>query len=168
MRALRSSLLSLSTIAAAVFALSTSGCTAVFGGQNDTNVTFPLDRKPDSTFWAWNEITVSQDINSVTSATLLGVTLKIDAPAGADFSFLQSLKGETVTPTGRTTVVTLDEIPKGAQFVVMKVQYSGDLHPLFKDNHTIRIEWTGATNPAFAPWPEGGFTVNADIQIDVE
>jgi hypothetical protein len=163
----RRTMLSLGSAVVAALAMTSSGCLAIFGGVQNSDLTFPLDRKADGSFFAWNEITVDQDISSINSATLLAVTLQIAAPAGASFDFLTSLKGETVTPTGRTTVATLDNIASGQQLVEMKIVYAGDLHPLFKDERTIRIEWTGATNPSFT-WPAGGFSVKATVQIDVE
>lgn len=166
---LRRVLLPLGFVAAAALGVSTSGCLSVLGGTHSTDITFPLDRKPGgNAFWAWNEITIDQDISSVTTAKLIGVSLSIEAPEGADFAFLSSVKGEAVTPSGRTTVVQLDNIPAGEPNVTMAIVYLDDLHPLFKDAHTIRIEWSGATNPAFTAWPTGGFTIKATIQIDIE
>jgi hypothetical protein len=162
-------MLPLGFVAAAALAVSTSGCLALVSGTHSTDVTFPLDRKPGgNSFWAWNEITVDQDINSVNSAKLIGVTLAIESPEGADFSFLSSITGEAVTPSGRTTVVKLDSIPPGEPSVALAILYLDDLHPLFKDQHTIRIEWTGATNPAFTNWPVGGYSIKATMQIDIE
>jgi hypothetical protein len=70
--------------------------------------------------------------------------------------------------TTRTTVGTQSSFPAGEEAVLLNQVYSGDLHPLFKDERTIRIEWTGSVNPAFTAWPAGGFTVRGDIQIDIE
>lgn len=159
-------MLSLGCAAVAALALSNTGCLAVFGGIHDTSVTVDFPG-PDTSFWAWNEITVSQDINSVNSASLIGVSLTVKAPEGMDFSFLGSLKGETVTPAGRTLVASLDSVPPGLTEVVMRVDYRGDLKPLFKDDHTVRIEWTGGTNPAFTNWSTP-ITVEAKVTIDVE
>lgn len=161
-------LLPLSLVLVAAFSLSTSGCLALISGVQNTTLTFPLERKPNGTFWAWNEITVDQDISSVDSATLVSVTLKVTAPAGQNFAFLSSLQGEAVTSTGRTLVATLGDIPPEEEAVVLDLHYTGDLHPLFRDAHTIRLEWQGETNPAFNDWPDGGFTVEANVQILVE
>ena len=158
-------MLSLGCAAIAAFGLSTSGCLAVLGGEHDTSVTVDFPG-PDTSFWAWNEITVGQDISSVNGATLIGVTLTVKAPEGRDFSFLRSLKGETVTPSARTQVASLENIPAGETAVVMRIDYLGDLKPLFKDDRTIRIEWTGGTNPAFTDWSTP-ITVEAKITIDV-
>ena len=154
----------------AALAVSSSGCVAVFGGLKNTSISFPIIPH-GGTFSGWTEISVGGNINSVSSATLQSVTLDVEMPAGTpDLSFLSSLTGEAVTPTGRTTVVTLDQFPKGEQAVVMHVVYTGDLHPLFKDDTTIHIDWTGTINPAFTAWPAdgSGFQLGGDIQIDVE
>jgi len=68
----------------------------------------------------------------------------------------------------RTLIVTGDRFPRGEQAVTMDVHYDGDLRPFFKDGHTIRVEWTGAMNPAFSAWPPDGFTVRGRIKIEVE
>ena len=169
LKSLQRVMLPLGFAAAAALAVSTSGCLAVFGGMQSTDITFPLDRKPGgNTFFAWNEITIDQDVSSITTAKLIGVTLAIEAPEGSDFSFLSAITGETVSPTGRTTLVHLDSIPAGESNVAMRIVFLGDLKPLFKDAHTVRIEWTGSTNPAFAAWPAGGYTIKATVQIDVQ
>jgi hypothetical protein len=155
----------------AALCASTSGCLAVFGGVQNTTIDFPIAPNSTGSFFGWTEITVGGDINSVNAATLISVTLQAQNPdATPDLSFMSSLKGEAVTPTARTTVVTLDRFPKGEAAVTMNVVYDGDLHPLFKDNMTIRIEWTGVSNPAFTGWPAdgSGFGVEGNVQIDIE
>jgi hypothetical protein len=116
-------------------------------------------------------MTVDEDINSVGTATLVAVTLSVDPTTGPpDFTFLSSLTGTAASPNGPVLVATLNQFPPGEQAVVMNVVYTGDLHVLFKDAHTIHIDWTGALNPAFTAWPPGnqGFEVTADVQIDVQ
>lgn len=155
----------------AALCVSTSGCLAVFGGLQNTTIDFQIAPNNTGSFFGWTEITVGGDINSVNSATLIAVTLQGQDPTTTpDLSFMSTLKGEAVTATARTTVVTLDRFPKGEQAVTMNVVYDGDLHPLFKDNTTIRIEWTGVANPAFTAWPAGGtgFSVEGNVQIDIE
>lgn len=168
-RGLRRALLPLGFATAAAFGLSTSGCIAVLGGMHETTLTFPLEKKANiDAFWAWNEITVDQDITSVDSARLVSVNLKISAPPGQDFSFLRTLQGEAVTSSGRTLVAKLDNVPPGEPAISMAIMHTGDLHPLFRDAHTIRLEWTGATNPAFTAWPAEGFTVEVTVTIDIQ
>jgi hypothetical protein len=159
----------LSAAAFAAFALSTSGCAALISGDQDADASFIIDPHSDGTFWGWTEITVGADINSVGPATLTALTIEVDKPEGyPDLNFLSSLKAETVTSTARTTVATLDRFPAGEQALVMNIVYQGDLHPLFKTNDTIRIEWSGTTNPAFTDWPAGGFSIKADVKINIQ
>ena len=160
----------LGVVLTAALAVSTSGCLAVFGGVQNTSIDFQVVPH-NGTFWGWTEITVGGDISSVNKATLVSVTMDVEKPVGtADLSFLSTLKGEAVTAAARTTVVTLDQFPKGEQAVTMNVVFGDDLHPLFKDSRTIRIEWTGATNPAFTAWPADGmgFWVRGALQINLE
>lgn len=167
-RRISRAVLPLSLALVTAFALSTSGCLALISGIQNTTLTFPLDQKPNGTFWAWNEIEIDQDISSIESATLVSVTLKVTLPAGQSFGFLRSLKGEVVGAAGeRTLMATLDNINPSEQAIVLDIQYSGDLRPLMRDGKTIRIEWTGTTNTAFA-WPQGGFTIEANVQINIE
>jgi hypothetical protein len=170
-RGLRRAMFPLGVVLTAALCASTSGCLAVFGGLQNTTINVQYVPNSTGVFSGWTEITVGGDINSVNSATLVSVTLDASTPVGTpDLSFIGSLKGEAVTATARTTVVTLDSFPKGEQSVAMNVVYDGDLHPLFKDSQTIRIEWTGTSNPAFTAWPPGGvgFGVQGNVQIDVE
>lgn len=155
--------------AAAAFALSTSGCLSVIGVQS-SDLTFPLDKKPGaSTFWAWNEITVDQDLSSINAAKIVDARISIEAPAGADFGFLKSIKGEAVNEAGRVPVVELDAIPAGEPDVYMRILYVDDVRPLFKsDNHTFRLEWTGVVDPNYPNWPEGGYTIKATVSLDIE
>jgi hypothetical protein len=151
-------------------ALCATSCGSVYSGEHDTTFHFLVAPKSDGTFWGWTEIMVGIDVNSVGVANLWEVTLSIQPPQdqGADLSFLSNLKGEAVVGMTRTEVATLDSIPRGTKNAAMTVEYTGDLHPLFKDSSTIRIEWTGATNPAFTAWPQGGIWVQGDVVINVQ
>ncbi len=152
----------------AAFSLLPAGCASVIGVQ-DTEVEFPVLPAGNGTFFGWNEITIDQDANSVNGARLLAVTLDVTQPAGTpDLSFLQSIRGETVLDGQRTLVATAESFPRGEQAVIMDVAYDGDLRHFFKDGHTIRLEWTGKTNPAYANWPSGGFVVRGRIKVDIE
>lgn len=162
---------SLGVVAAAAFCLSTSGCLAVLGGLQNTTIDFEVVPNKSGTFFGWTEITVGGDISQVNSATLVSVTLQVEKPPNVtDLSFLSTLKGEAVTSAARTTVVTLDKFPRGDAAVIMNVVFTGDLHPLFKDAQTIRIEWTGVANPAFTGWPADGtgVWVQGNVQIDIQ
>jgi hypothetical protein len=155
--------------AIAALALSTSSCAALFTGTQSATVEFPVIPNGDGTFFGWTETTVGADISSVSSATLLSVVVDTETPEGTpDLTYIGSLKGEAVVGTTRTTVVTQTQFPAGEQAVILNQVYFGDLHPLFKDERTIRIEWTGTINPAFTAWPPDGFKVRGSIQIDIE
>ena len=53
-----------------------------------------------------------------------------------------------MTPTARTLVVQQTSFPAGEQIVeFLKLVYYGDMHALFENQNTIRIDWTGSTNP---------------------
>jgi hypothetical protein len=135
--------------------------------MHETEMTFPLQPLGSGSFSAWNEITLDQDINSVATATL--VSVQLSAEGVTDFTFLQSIQGFAQKADGTTELlITLDNPPAGVQPVLPTLNYFGDLHPLFKDNHTIHIIWKGVTNPAFTAWPASGFQVTVKITIDVE
>jgi hypothetical protein len=157
-------------LGAACLALAGTGCAGSVSGEHDTTFHFLVAPQSDGSFWGWTEITVGGDINSVGVANLWAVRLSVEMPPEADLSFLSTLKGEAVTPNARTTVVTSDAstfVP-GTQSTSLNVVYLGDLHPLFKDSTTIRIEWSGATNPAFTTWPSGGIWMQGDVIINVQ
>ena len=153
---------------AAALSLGATGCTALISGENDTSIDVTVMKGGNGQFFNWNEITLEQSIDQVDSATLLALTLDAKT-SGADLSFLGPMTAEAVTPTKRTLVATLDATPPaGTKHTSMKVVYFDDLHPLFKDEHTIRIEWNGTLNPAYTAWPEGGIATEATIAIDIE
>jgi hypothetical protein len=167
---LRRGVLRVGAVAIVAIAAPASGCAALLDGVHDASATFPVIPF-DGTFHGWTDMTLDQDISSVGTTTLVAVTLTLDATSGPpDFSFLDSLTGSAAAPSGPVVVATLNPVPRGEQAVVMNVVYTGDLHPLFEDAHTIRINWTGATNPAYTGWPAGGqgFQVTADVQVDVQ
>jgi hypothetical protein len=158
-------------VAAAAFALSTSGCAAVLSGQHDQTFHFLVVPQGNDTFWGWSEITLGADIDQFGSAELYGVTLQVSTPPTVtDMSFLSSLKAETVTPSARTTVATLNQFPRGEQTVIMHIDYLGDLHPLFETSTKVRIEFTGSINPAFKAWPpnNAGIWVQGDVTINLQ
>ena len=154
-------------IAAAALGLGTAGCAS---GEHDTTFHFLVVPSPDATFNGWTEITLGVDINSVGTTNLWGMTMGMKAPAPVpDLTFLSTLKGQAQGASGAlTTVVTEDAFPKGAPTVEMTIAYFGDLHPLFEDAHTIRLDWTGATNPAFTDWPAEGIWMEGDVIINVQ
>lgn len=157
----------LGSVLAAALALSTSSCAALFYGMHETEMTFPLKPLGSGSFSAWNEITLDQDINSVATATLVSVQLSVEGVP--DFTFLQSIEGYAQKADGTTQLlISLNNPPAGQQPVLPKLEYYGDLHPMFKDAHTIHIIWKGVTNPAYAGWPADGFQVTVKITIDVE
>lgn len=171
LRRLKKAMFTVGVVAAAAFSLSTSGCAALLTGDQDAQADFLVVPKSNGTFWGWTEITVGGDINSVGPANLEAITLQVEKPPGFDdLSFLASLQGEAVTASARTLVAKLDSFPRGEQAVTMDIAFQGDLHPLFKDQSTIRIEWTGSINPAFTGWPAdgSGIWVKADVKIFIQ
>jgi hypothetical protein len=144
-----------------------AGCSSV-GGEHDTTFHFLVAPQSNGTFWGWTEIHLSTDINSVGTTVLWGVTLSVESPPEADLSFLSTLTGAAVVGETRTPVAKVDSFSVGEQTANMTILYFGDLHPLFKDSQTIRLEWSGATNPAFTAWPSGGIWIAGDVTINVE
>jgi hypothetical protein len=163
--------LSLATTAG--LAIAGSGCAALIGVQDaDFEVHIEPPKASGRFFW-WTELTIDYDTSSIERATILAVTVDVQEPKGTgDLSFLQDVLGTAVVGEKemavRTDVATCNKFPRGEQAVIMDVLYRGDVRPLFKDGHTIRIEWTGALNPAFTQWPPGGFIVRARVKINIE
>ena len=156
-------------LAFAGLALSTTGCLALVAGENDTTVNLNVAHGDGQQFFNWNEITLSQSINDVNSATMIGVDMHVVTPVGADLTFLSPpIIGEAVNGSRRTQVVSLSEIKPGETTAAMKVDYYDDLKDLFRDEHTIRIEWSGRLNPAFTNWPADGIDCKATVKIDIE
>jgi hypothetical protein len=164
----RGQLRTLLVAAAAALAMSSTGCASLVDGDHDISVDF-LVVPVNGTFFGWTEITVDENIDTVSSAKLDGVVLQVEKPANIpDLSFLQNLTGTAVTSTARTVVVQQTSFPKGVQTVELQLVYYADLHPLFENQNTIRIDWTGSTNPSFTDWPAGGIWVQGNVQVELE
>jgi len=152
----------------AVIALAASGCASVAGVQ-DVVVDFLVIPTSNGTFFRWNEVNTALATTSVNRATLLAVTLDVQAPEGTpDLTFLKNVTGEAVNGDKRTLVVAAESFPKGEQAVILDVKYHDDLRPLFKDPNTLRIEWNGQINTAYTGWPAEGFSVRGRIKVDIE
>jgi hypothetical protein len=150
----------------AVLSIPTIGCASI-SGEHDVEAKFLVDPRVDGSFHGWSEITISEDPNSVDHAKLGFVRLDAKEPA-KDLTFLQSLRGEAVTETGRTLLVTKTGMPVGEPNVALDLVYEDDIRPFFNAERTVRVEWDGATNPAFTAWPDGGIWVTVTARILVE
>jgi hypothetical protein len=139
------------------------GCSSIVSEQ-DLDASFTVTPKADGTYFWWNEITLGEDVNSFGVARLQFVRLDAQAPA-KDLTFLSMVQGEAVTSQARTLIAKRDGMPKGEPNVVLDVLHEGDVRPFFEDGRTVRIEWTGTTNPNFMAWPTGGITVNVKARI---
>ncbi len=152
----------------ALLSLASSGCAAIAGEQS-AETKFLVSPKGDGTFWGWSEITIEQDVNSVDKATLRAVTVEpMDAEVASDMTFIQSVLAESVTSTARTKLVEQPSMPPGERLVSMDVVYKDDLRGFFEDGHSIRIEWSGATNPAYPSWPAEGIWIKVRIFVEIE
>ncbi len=148
-------------------ALPFTGC-AFIAGQHDATTEFLVAPQANGTFWGWSEITISQDASSVKGATLQFARLELpDDSAAEDLTFLQNITAEVVTPDQRQPVAKMETFPDGESIVPLDLLYDGDLRGFFADGHTIRIEWTGARNPA-VEIPPDGYWVTVRIRVNVE
>ena len=130
---------SLALVAVAALGLSSTSCLALVAGVHDTEIDFLVTQSPNNTFFGWTEITLDGDVNEANSATLQAVTLDVLTPEGTpDLSFLGSLVGELVLDEKRVVAVTGDSFPRGEQAVALKVKFSDDIRPFFRDGSTLR------------------------------
>ena len=160
---------SLALAAVAALGLSTTSCLALAAGVHDTEIDFLVAQSPNNSFFGWTEITIDGDVSQANSATLQAVTLDVQMPADTgDLSFLKSLTGEIVLDEKRVLAVTGDSFPRGEQAVVLKLRFTDDIRPFFKNGNTLRVEWNGTTDPAFTKWPADGFTIRGRIKVDIE
>ena len=139
------------------------GCTSVIS-EYDVDADFTVTPKIDGTFFWWNEITLDNDVSSYGAVRLGFVRLDV-MPPGEDLTFLSSVLGEAVTSKERTKVVSQSPMPKGEPNVVLDLAYDGDIRPFFEDGKTVRLEWTGQTNPQFLAWPPGGLQVAVKARL---
>lgn len=159
--------------AASVAAFATAGCGVVTAGDHDATTEFLVSPHADGTYFGWSEITISQDANSVSGATLVFARLEIPEDSNApDLTFIQSIFGELVIKEGdtyieRQPVAQKTDMPKDETIVPLDLLYEGDLRHFFPDGHTVRMEWTGTRNPA-VEIPEGGYWVDVRVRVNVQ
>ena len=155
----------------AATALSSGGCASALSGTHDTDFDFLVEPVPAGTFQGWTNITLGEDISSFGEAELYGVSLQVEtakSPTVTDLTFLSSLKAFAVTSTGTTQLAHVSSFPRGSTTADMYIDYLGDLHPMFENDTTIHIIWTGSVNPAFTGWPSGGIWVSGDVTINLD
>ncbi|NUQ75237.1 MAG: hypothetical protein HUU21_16930 [Polyangiaceae bacterium] len=159
---------SLAVLAAGgLLALASTGCTSIVGEQS-AETKFLVGSAGDGSFFGWSEITIEQDANSVDGAKLNAVTIEpLEGSSATDLTFVQSVVGEAVTSKARTTVVEQLSMPPGERLVSMNVVHTGDLRGFFEDGHTIRVEWSGKTNPSY-PWPPEGIWIRVRVFVEIE
>lgn len=144
--------------------LGAAGCTS---GEHSTSFSFLVAPLTDGTFGGWTDIKLGIDISSVGTTNLWGATLGMQQPAPVpDLTFLSSLVGKA--DETMTTVVNQDVFPTGQPTVDLNIDYLGDLHPLFTTDNEIRIDWSGALNPAFKDWPTGGIWMQGELVVNVQ
>ncbi len=156
---------------AAALAFSSTACSSFVAGDHEAETKFLLGpNNSTGDFFGWSEVTFDSDTSQVDRATIFAATLELMNPGEAgDLTFIKSLKGEAVTPEERTLVVQRASFTPGETLAELDVVYTDDIRPFFPDGHTIRVEWTGQTNPAFTGWPaEGGFWIKVKVGIEVE
>jgi hypothetical protein len=159
--------------AAALAALSASGCGVVYAGDHDATTEFLVKPHTDGTYFGWSEITIQQDASSVKGATLVFARLEIPEDSTApDLTFIQSIFGELVIKDGETYVerqpaAQKSDMPKDETIVPLDLLYEGDLRKFFPDGHTVRMEWTGTRNPA-VEIPEEGYWVDVRVRVNVQ
>lgn len=150
----------------ALLALPLASCN-VISGSYDASTKFLINPGAKGTYAGWSEITISQDANSVSGATLDWARLDLPADSPAeDLTFIKDVYGELVTPTARTPVAEQDTMPKGEPNVLLDLLYDGDIRQFFADGHTVRIEWKGTRNPDVTI-PEGGLWVEVRVRVTV-
>jgi hypothetical protein len=156
--------------AAALGLFGATGCSSVVGDQQVETI-FRVKPRTDGSFFGWSEISVDQDPSSVESASIDWVTLTAEDPPNSDLVFIKTVTGEAVTGEERTPLATKTDFPPGEPEVPLDLLYEGDIKGFFlpvEDTHKIRIEWTGATDPAFNAWPENGFRIRVIAMIHIE
>jgi hypothetical protein len=148
-------------------AVASMGCASLIGEQA-AETKFLVKPKADTTFWGWSEITIEEDVNAVSRATLRAVTVEpMEGSAATDMSFLKTVTSEAVTSKERTKLAEEAAVPAEERLVALDVLYKDDLRPLFEDGHTIRVEWLGQTNPAYV-WPEEGVWIKVRVVVEIE
>ncbi|MFO0587550.1 MAG: hypothetical protein U0441_08425 [Polyangiaceae bacterium] len=149
----------------ALLAMPLTSCGAI-AGSYDATTTFLVNPHASGTFNGWSEITISQDANSVSGATLDWARLDLpqDSPA-SDLTFIKDVSA--TIGDAKVPIAEQDTMPKGETDVLLDMLYDGDLRQFFKDGHTVHIDWKGTRNPDVAI-PEGGLWVEVRVRVTVK
>ena len=155
----------------ALLAMPLTSCTAI-AGSYDASTWFIVSPQASGSFKGWSEITISQDANSVSGATLDWARLDLPQDSTAsDLTFIKDVSADLVLNNAdgtqeRAPVAEQDTMPKGEPNVLLDLLYEGDIRQFFSDGHTVRIEWKGTRNPDVAI-PAGGLWVEVRVRVKV-
>lgn len=164
-----STFLHLARLAPALLVLGSFGCADLASGKHEQEARFTVGPAGDKSYAGWSEITISEDVNSAGRSTVFAATMELEDPTAAtDMTFIQDILGEAVTADKRELMVTKSPVPPNTVPVPFDIIYKDDIRPLFRDGHTIRIEWAGQTNPSYTAWPQDGIGVRVKIGVEIE
>jgi hypothetical protein len=161
--------LTFAKVVPACLILGSLGCADLVSGKHEQEARFTVGPAGDKSYAGWSEITVGEDVNSAGRSTVFAATMELEDPAAAtDMTFIQDVIGEAVTGETRTLMVKKSPVPANTMPVAFDIVHTDDIRPLFRDGHTIRIEWEGQTNPSFTAWPPDGIGVKIKIGVEIE
>jgi hypothetical protein len=142
------------------------GCDGITTGVKEADAQFTVLPVPGSfTYYAWTEITIQQDAQSVNRATLNALTLETISPADTpNLTYLQSVSGAIKSGDEEIPAAQITSFPEEESAVTADILYKDDLRPFFADGHTIHIDWQGNVNPSY-PIPAEGIVVGAHVFV---
>lgn len=95
--------------------------------------------------------------------------LRILAPVGGDLSFLQRVEVYVVHPEdGPVLVASGDGFQPGDRTADFDIVYEEDLRPFASDDSRVTFSFMIESAAWSRPYPEGGFTVLASAEIEID
>jgi hypothetical protein len=151
-----------SALALALVAAASSGCpgrTDHYQGVQHLSVE-PI--VPGGSFADYTETTFGDAIDPNKQVYLLNVSVSADPP---EFSWIANVTGST---PGGQPLLSKPSFDGAVNPVQLQVLDSGDIRPLFPDEHTFRINWEGNYTPSpEQTYPNGvELTITYTLQIE--
>lgn len=146
-------------------ALGVVSCASLLG-EETIDAWFVVGEGGAGPFHGWNTITLPGEAGEDDVAELRRVEL-IAPSTTNDVRFVLNVLSETVLPTGeRTPLAQGQGFPENQPVATLDILYRDNLRPFFADGKSIRIEWTGNTDPAY-PYPPEGLRVDVAVTVEI-
>jgi hypothetical protein len=151
-----------SVLALAFVAASSSGCPGRTDHYQGTQHLMVSPVVPGGSFEDYTETTFSDAIPASKQVYLLDVSVKVSS---GEFSWISNVTGSA---PGGQPLVSKPSFDGAVNPTQLQILQSGNVRPLFPDEHTFRINWVGDYSPSPEPTDLNGVELEIDYTLLIE